>query len=88
MANYTTVDCLCFFDSDVTTGPSRFLHGAGSLEGIANCARNLIFIIFFCREDQERAKHCCQMGWIGYAILQIAKKAVVETQFLAYFCNV
>ena len=38
--------------------------------------------------DQEMAKHCCQMGWIGYAILQVAQKANVEIKFLAYFCNV
>ena len=30
----------------------------------------------------------CQMGWIGDAILQVALKAVVEIQFLAYLCNV
>ena len=30
---------------------------------------------------------CCQMGWIGCAILQVAQKAIVIIQFLLYFWN-
>ena len=41
----------------------------------------------FLRADQGRAKMCCQMGWIGCAILQVAQKAIVRIQFLAYFWN-
>ena len=46
------------------------------------------FSLFFLWADQERAKHCCKMGWIGYAILQVDQKAVREIQFLAYFYKV
>ena len=28
---------------------------------------------------------CCQMGWIGCAILQVTQKAIVRIQFLSYF---
>ena len=28
---------------------------------------------------------CCQMGWIGCAILQVTQKAIVRSQFLSYF---
>ena len=27
------------------------------------------------------------MGWTGYTILQVAKKAIVGIQFLKLFCN-
>ena len=29
------------------------------------------------------ANHCCQMGWIGCSILQVAQKAIVRFQILA-----
>ena len=41
----------------------------------------------FLRTDQGRAKNCCQIGWIGCPILQVAQKTIVTLQFLAYFCN-
>ena len=41
----------------------------------------------FLKTDQGRAKNCCQIDWIGCPILQIAQKATVRFQFLAYFCN-
>ena len=41
----------------------------------------------FLRADQGRAKICCQMGWIGCALLQVAQKAILRIQFLAYFWN-
>ena len=31
--------------------------------------------------------NCCHIGWIGCPILQVAHKATVRFQFLAYFCN-
>ena len=41
----------------------------------------------FLRADQGRAKICCQMGWIGCAILQVTQKAIMRIKFLSYFCN-
>ena len=42
----------------------------------------------FLRADQGSAKMCCQMGWIGCAIFQVAQKAILRIQFLSYFaCN-
>jgi hypothetical protein len=39
----------------------------------------------FLRANKGRAKNCCQIGWIGCPILQVAKKVTVRCQFLAYF---
>ena len=41
----------------------------------------------FLRAEQGRAKMCCQMGWIGCAILQVTQKAMVKIQYLSYFWN-
>ena len=41
----------------------------------------------FLRADQGRAKYCCQFGWIGCSILEVAQKASMRFQFLAYICN-
>ena len=41
----------------------------------------------FLRADQSRAKNCCQIGWIGCRILQVARETILRFQFLAYFCN-
>ena len=30
---------------------------------------------------------CWHMGWIGFAILQVAQKVIVRIQFLSYFWN-
>ena len=34
------------------------------------------------RADQDRAKQCCPMGWIGSAMQQVAQKAIMGFQFL------
>ena len=41
----------------------------------------------FLKADQGRAKNCCQIGWIGCLILQVAQKATIGFHFRAYFCN-
>jgi hypothetical protein len=38
----------------------------------------------FLRADLGRAKNCCQIGWIGCPILQVAQKATMRFQFLGY----
>ena len=35
----------------------------------------------------KTAKKCCKMDWISGAILQVAQKAIMRFQFIAYFCN-
>ena len=38
----------------------------------------------FLRKNQDRAKKCCYMSWIGCDILQVAEKAIIgRIQFLA-----
>ena len=39
----------------------------------------------FLSADQNRAKHCCQMGWIGCAIQQLAQKTIITIKFLHIF---
>ena len=39
----------------------------------------------FLRADRGRAKICCQMGQMGCAFWQVAQKAIVRIQFLAFF---
>ena len=56
-------------------------------EGIPKIWKKLNSHGGFLRADQGSAKMCCQMGWIGCAILQVAQKAIVRIQFLAYFWN-
>ena len=56
-------------------------------EGIPKIWKKLNSLGGFLRADQGRAKMCCQMGWIGCAILQVAQKAIVRIQFLSYFWN-
>ena len=56
-------------------------------EGIPKIWKKLTSHGAFLKADQGRAKMCCQMGWIGCAILQVAQKAIVRIQFLAYFWN-
>ena len=56
-------------------------------EGIPKIWKKLNSHGGFLRADQGRAKMCCQMGWIGCAILQVAQKAIVRIQFLAHFWN-
>ena len=37
----------------------------------------------FLRAEQDRAEKSCQVGWIGYAFLKVAQKAIEGYQFLA-----
>ena len=54
-----------------------------------------VFHIYLMRRFQKYGRNwiftmstmCCQMGWIGCSRLQVAKKAIVRIQFLAYFWN-
>ena len=39
----------------------------------------------FLRADQDGAKKCCQMDWIGCAILQVAQDAIMAIQFFVFF---
>ena len=39
----------------------------------------------FLRADQGRAKNCCQIGWIGCPILQVAQKATMRFQISFIF---
>ena len=56
-------------------------------KGIAKMTKNNNSHDGFLRADQDRLKNCCQMARIGYAILQVAQKALVVILFLACFCN-
>ena len=56
-------------------------------EGIPKIWKKLNSHGGFLRADQGRAEMCCQMGWIGSAILQVAQKAIARIQFLSYFWN-
>ena len=38
----------------------------------------------FLRADQGRAKNCCQIGWIGCPILQVAQKATEISIFCIF----
>ena len=37
------------------------------------------------RAEQDRAKQCCQMGWFGYAVLEVSKKTIWDFNFLFIF---
>ena len=50
-------------------------------EGIPKIWKKLNSHGGFLRADQDSAKMCCQMDWIGCAILQGAQKAIVRIQF-------
>ena len=54
-------------------------------EGIPKIWKKLNSDSGFLRADQGRAKMCCQMGWIGCAVLQVAQKAIMRIKFLSYF---
>ena len=56
-------------------------------EGIAKTCKKFDSHDGFLRADQDRAKNCCQIGWIGCPIWQVDQKATVRFQFPAYFCN-
>ena len=46
------------------------------IKELQKSTRNLIHTMAFLRADQERAKKCCHMGWIGCSILQLAQTAI------------
>ena len=56
-------------------------------KGTAKICKNFNSHDGFLRADQGRAKNCCQIGRIGCPILQVAHKATLRFEFLAYFCN-
>ena len=56
-------------------------------EGIPKIWKKLNCHSCFLRADLGSAKMCYQMGWIGCAILQVAKKAIMRIPFLSYFWN-
>ena len=56
-------------------------------EGIPKIWKKLNRHSCFLRADLGSAKMCYQMGWIGCAILQVAKKAIMRIPFLSYFWN-
>ena len=53
-------------------------------EGIPKIWKKLNCHGCFLRADQGRAKMCCQMGWIGSAIWQVAQIAIVRIQFFIF----
>ena len=57
------------------------------MRGFQKYARNWILMVAFKGQTKAGAKICCQMGWIGCAILKVAQKAIVRIQFLSYFWN-
>ena len=52
--------------------------------GTAKICKKFNFHVGFLRADQGRAKYYCQIGWIGCPILQVAQKATMRLQFLAF----
>jgi len=46
------------------------------MRGLQKYAKKKIHDGFF-MADQDRAKKCCWMGWIGCPILQVAQKAIM-----------
>ena len=53
--------------------------------GTAKICKKFNFHDCFLRADQGRAKNCCQIGWIGCPILQVAQKATMRFQISFIF---
>ena len=58
------------------------------MRGFQKYGRNWILTVAFWGQTKAGPKMCCQMGWIGCAIMQVTQKGIVRIQILLFFRHI